>query len=41
VPSWVVIDWQATWDSALRFDFFTYDVINEDGEYVKFFWRNF
>jgi hypothetical protein len=39
MPSWVVIDWQATWDSALRFDFFTYDVVNEDGEYVKFFWR--
>ena len=41
VPSWVAIDWQATWDTALRFDFFTYDVVTVDGEYVKLFWRNF
>lgn len=41
VPSWVVIDYEATWKSALQFDYFTYDVINEDGEYVQLFWRNF
>lgn len=41
VPDYVSIDWQATWDSALRFDFFTFDVIDTDGDYKKFFWRNF
>jgi hypothetical protein len=20
IPSWIVVDWQATWDSSLRFD---------------------
>jgi hypothetical protein len=39
LPSWVVIDWQATWDSALRFDYFTFDVIDTDGDYKRFFWR--
>lgn len=39
VPDYVSIDWRATWDSALRFDFFTYDVVTIDGEYKKFFWR--
>jgi len=39
LPNWLVIDWQATWDSALRFDFYSYDVVTVDGEYKKFFWR--
>jgi hypothetical protein len=39
LPDWVAIDWQTTWDSALRFDYFTYDVIDTDGDYKKFFWR--
>lgn len=37
-PSWVVIDYQRTWDSALRFDFFNYDVIDIDGNYRRFYW---
>jgi hypothetical protein len=40
MPSWVVIDYQATWDSALRFDFFEYQVIDIDGNYRQFFWWN-
>lgn len=39
VPSWVVIDWEATWNSALRFDYFTYDVVDIDGAFRKFYWR--
>lgn len=39
VPSYVVIDWLATWDSALRFDFFNYEVVDIDGVYRRFFWK--
>lgn len=38
-PSWVVIDYEATWHSQLRHDYFTYDVVTIDGEYKKLFWR--
>jgi hypothetical protein len=38
MPSWIVIDYQRTWDSALRFDFFEYAVIDIDGNYRRFFW---
>ena len=34
IPSWLVIDYEATWDSALRFD---YDKI--DAPYGYDFWR--
>ena len=37
LPHYVVIDWQATWDRALRYDFFT---IEFDGE-TYFFSSNF
>lgn len=37
-PSWVVIDYQATWDRNLRHDFFDYRVIDIDGNYRQFFW---
>ena len=40
MPSWIVIDYQATWDSALRYDFFDYRVIDIDGNYRQFFWMN-
>lgn len=40
MPSWIVIDYQRTWDSALRFDFFEYQVIDIDGNYRQFFWWN-
>lgn len=39
VPDWIKIDYELTWNSALRFDYFDYDVITIDGEYKKFFWR--
>ncbi len=39
LPDWVVIDYAATWQSALRFDYFTYRVIDIDGDYRQFFWR--
>lgn len=39
LPDWVVIDWQTTWDSALSHDYFTFDVIDADGDFKKFFWR--
>ncbi len=38
MPSWIVIDYQLTWDSALRFDFFEYQVIDIDGNHRQFFW---
>ena len=37
-PSWIVIDYQATWDSALRHDFIEYAVIDIDGNYRQFLW---
>lgn len=39
MPSWIVIDWQASYDRNLRHDFFDYDVIDIDGNYRKFFWN--
>jgi hypothetical protein len=39
-PSWICLDYQRTWDSALRFDFFEYQVIDIDGNYRNFFWWN-
>lgn len=39
VPDWVAIDWDATWNRTLRFDFYQYDVIlPESGKYARFFW---
>ena len=35
IPSWVVIDYEATWDSALRFDFEKID----DPNFGYDFWR--
>ena len=40
MPSWIVIDYQRTWESALRFDFIEYAVIDIDGNYRQFFWWN-
>jgi antirestriction protein len=39
VPDWIVIDFETTWNSALRFDYFDYDVIDIDGQFRKFYWR--
>ena len=36
----LVIDWEATYDYSFQFDFFFYDVIDIDGNYRRFFWRN-
>ena len=38
--NYLVIDWQATYNYSLQFDYFSYDVIDIDGNYRKFFWRN-
>jgi antirestriction protein len=38
LPSYIVIDFQATWDRNLRHDFFSYKVIDIDGNYRQFFW---
>lgn len=35
IPSWIVIDYEATWDSALRFDFEKID----DPKFGYDFWR--
>jgi hypothetical protein len=40
-PDWVVIDYQTTWEANLRHDFFTYEVIDIDGDFRKFYWRAF
>jgi hypothetical protein len=39
LPSWICIDWEASWERNLRHDFFTYDVIDIDGGFRKFFWN--
>lgn len=39
LPDYIVIDWQTTWDCYLCHEYFSYDVITIDGEYVKYFWR--
>jgi hypothetical protein len=39
LASWIVVDWEASWERNLRHDFFTYDVIDIDGGFRKFFWR--
>lgn len=36
---YLVIDWQATYNYSLQFDFFNFDVIDIDGAYRKFFWN--
>ena len=38
MPSWIVIDYKATWDRALTHDFIEYAVIDLDGNYRQFFW---
>ncbi len=35
----LVIDWAATYNYSLQYDFFTYEVIDLDGRYVKLFWN--
>ena len=37
---YLVIDWQATYNYSLQFDFFNFDVIDIDGAYRKFFWNS-
>jgi hypothetical protein len=39
-PLYFAIDWQKAWDSALRFDFDSQAVIDVDGEFKQYFWRN-
>jgi hypothetical protein len=39
-PLYFAIDWQKVWDSALRFDFDSQAVIDVDGEFKQYFWRN-
>jgi hypothetical protein len=39
LPNWICIDYQLTWDTALRFDFFSYAVVDVDGNYRKHFWN--
>lgn len=36
---WLVIDWAGTYRYSLQYDYFTYDVIDIDGTYRKFFWN--
>ena len=39
IPSWLVIDWQLSYDANLCHDFFDYQVIDQDGNYRMFFWN--
>lgn len=39
IPSWIVIDWERSWEANLRHDFYEYDVIDINGSYRKFFWN--
>lgn len=39
MPDWLIVDWEASWERNLRHDFFTYEVIDIDGNFRKFFWR--
>lgn len=36
---YLVIDWQGTYDYSLRYDFFHYDAIDQDGAFHRFFWN--
>lgn len=38
LESWIVIDWEASYERNLRHDFFEYDLIDIDLNYRKFFW---
>lgn len=40
LPDWIVIDWQMSWDANLSHDFFSYQVIDIDGNFRQFFWRS-
>jgi hypothetical protein len=39
LAKWIVIDWEASWENNLRHDFFSYQVIDIDGDFRNFFWR--
>ena len=39
LASWIVIDWELSWERNLRHDFIDYQVIDTDGDYRRFFWR--
>jgi hypothetical protein len=43
LPDWVVIDWQGTYNYALRFDYYNYTVRLNDEEngifFARYFWR--
>jgi hypothetical protein len=42
LPSWVVIDWQGTYNYALQFDYYNYEArLIDGGELVmsRYFWR--
>jgi len=38
MPSWIILDYKATWDWNLRHDFIEYRVIDLDGNYKNLFW---
>jgi hypothetical protein len=39
-PLYFAIDWQKVWDASLRFDFDSQAVIDVDGTFKRYFWRN-
>lgn len=43
LPDWVVIDWQGTYNYALRFDYYNFSVRLNDEEngifFARYFWR--
>lgn len=36
---WLVIDWEATYNYSLQFDFFNYKIRDTEGNYRMFFWN--
>lgn len=39
-PLYFAIDWQKAWDASLRFDFDSASVLDVDGGFKQYFWRN-
>ena len=40
MPSWIVLDYEATWLYALCYDYHEYDIIDTEGRYRRYFWRS-
>ena len=40
LSDWIVIDYEATWNYALSYDYHEYDIIDTEGNFRRYFWRS-